>query len=70
MSNELDELMDRDPMELSAQDIDKIISWHRQQRATYEAGGKIAKPAGQKIDLKALGLIKAPVAGTEFKRRI
>lgn len=68
MANEIDELMDRDPMELSAQDIDKIIAWHRQQRATYIAGGKISKPEGQKIDLKSLGLVKAPTE--TFKRRI
>ena len=56
--SELDELMSRDPLSLSAQDIDKIIAAQRQQRARREAGGKTKKatadspPSG--IDLVAL----------------
>jgi hypothetical protein len=56
--SELDELMSRDPLELSAQDIDAIIAYQRQQRARREAGGRTRKPkaeaADSGIDLVAL----------------
>lgn len=61
--SELDELMARDPLELSAQDIDSIIAYQRQQRARKEAGGKTKRatkdgpPSG--IDLVAL-VTRAP----------
>ena len=63
--SELDELMSRDPLELSAQDIDKIIAYQRNQRARKEAGGKTkratkaSEPSG--IDLVAL-VTKKPSA--------
>ncbi len=80
--SELDELMSRDPLELSAQDIDKIIAYQRQQRARLSSGGKTrrAKDDAPKatLDLAARGLLKtapaptpAPTApGTGFRRRI
>jgi|SRR5882724_2941151 len=56
--SELDELMARDPLELSAQDIDKIIAFQRQSRARREAGTKTKKDLGTAatttIDLAAL----------------
>lgn len=67
--SELDELMARDPLELSAQDIDKIIAFQRQARARREGGGKATKAekeaslAGTKAaDLVALvkGIVPAP----------
>ena len=62
LPNDIDTLMDSDPTELSAQDIDKIIAWHRAQRARRAAGEKPSKAAGPvkpKIDLlQALGLKK------------
>lgn len=71
-STDLDELMSRDPLSLSAQDIDAIIAYQRQARARREAGVKpkrgSAEPA-KPLDLVALGLIPAPVK-TTVKRRI
>lgn len=59
--SELDELMARDPLELSAQDIDKIIAFQRAARARREGGAKTKKAdkeaslAGTKaVDLVAL----------------
>ncbi len=57
--SELDELMSRDPLELSAQDIDSIIAYQRQQRAKRETGtnGRAKKPKAEAtgtIDLAAL----------------
>lgn len=66
--SELDELMQRDPLELSAQDIDKIIAFQRQSRARREAGGKTKKDTGAaattSIDLSALvkGIVAASTA--------
>lgn len=78
MSNDLDELMDKDPLSLSSQDIDTIIAYQRNQRAQREAGVKAprgkakglnAEP-GKKLDLAALGLRPTPSAATAIKRRI
>jgi hypothetical protein len=62
MTNEIDRLMDEDPLNLSAQDIDKIIEYYRSTLADWEAGPKAkAKPTkGQRIDLVELGLKKPP----------
>lgn len=69
MSNEIDILMDLDPLEMTVTDIDAIIAYHRKNRANAEAGIKPKKETGpkQKLDLVALGLIKAP---TLIKRRV
>lgn len=71
MANEIDELMDLDPLSLSSQDIDKIIAYHRNRRADLEAGHKPKREIGPKIklDLERLGLKKAPVADP-IKRRV
>lgn len=83
--SELDELISRDPLELSAQDIDKIIAYQRQQRARREAGnGKTKRTKAEPqetvtLDLSKLGLIKAqpapaptsvPAVVSSFKRRM
>jgi len=73
MSNEIDLLMDLDPTEMSAKNIDDIIKWMREQRANFEKGVKPKKAEGPKkvIDLASLGLTKkAPeVAPPPMKRR-
>lgn len=55
--SELDELMSRDPLELSAQDIDKIIAYQRQQRARREAGGGRAKKAKAEVQTSGIDLV-------------
>jgi len=54
MSNDLDELMSRDPLDLSSQDIDQIIQYHRNQRARRASGEKPAKTASAGIDISAI----------------
>ena len=56
--NDIDYLMSLDPLELSKQDIDIIIAYHRNQRALREKGVKPKKDKGPSnaIDLTALGL--------------
>lgn len=62
--SDLDELMSRDPMDMTTDDIDKIIAYHRNIRAQREAGPKgkrgkdLVDMTGQALDLSALGLVK------------
>lgn len=76
--NDLDELMDRNPLELDRTHIDAIIAYHRNLRALKDEGkGKAARRASAgpgpeiKLDLQSLGLSKAPViTNSPLKRRI
>lgn len=72
MANEIDLLMDLDPLEMTSANIDQIIAYHRQNRANAEAGIKPKKDSGPKvkIDLQALGLSAAKAPSAEIKRRI
>jgi hypothetical protein len=59
--NDIDMLMSLDPLEMTKLDIDRVIAYHRNQRAAKEAGGKRSKAKkdtgpSQKLDLEALGL--------------
>ena len=73
---DLDLLMSKDPLEMTAEDIDEIIAYHRRRRATLAAGGKAPRakkaegPAGPKLDLKKLGLVKAPSAAPLTRRKL
>lgn len=54
--NYLDWLMSLDPLELSARNIDDVISYHRRNRSLVDAGVKPKKNEGPKIDLEKIGL--------------
>ena len=62
--SELDELMSRDPLQMTEEDIDQIIAYQRNARAAREApaGGRRRKSDltehdnAKPIDLAALGL--------------
>lgn len=78
--SELDQLISEDPLNLSAQDIDKIIAFQRQARARREAGGRTKKPGADapkvSLDLVKLGLTKTdtttitPPSEGSFRRRL
>lgn len=51
------ELFARDPLELSEQDIDKIIEYNIQKRIENQLTGKPVKKETAPVDLKALGLL-------------
>ena len=64
---DLAELMSRDPLGLSDQDLDAIIFRLRQARSQYKLGSKSAgnpkkttKTKTSQIDLEALGLLGSP----------
>ena len=65
MANEIDFLLNEDPLKLSEQDLDKIIAYQRKAQGMYESGEKMEKKQGPKVDLVALGLVKKD----DFKRR-
>lgn len=52
--SELDELISRDPLELSAQDIDAIIQYQRSQRAKREAGGGRSRKASVEATMSSV----------------
>lgn len=58
MANEIDLLMDLDPLEMTTANIEALIAHHRKNRANSEAGIKPKKERGpeKKIDLLSLGL--------------
>lgn len=81
--SELDELMSRDPLEMTREDINSIIAYQRQARANREGAPKGRKRSDltdmtdKPIDLAALGLIKpkaaapaspSPKPGGSFRR--
>jgi len=71
MANEIDIIMDLDPLSLSKAQLDTLISYHREDRLKKEAagGGRAAKKFSgekKKVDLAALGLLKPAPA---MKRR-
>lgn len=68
--NTIDELMDKDPLLLTEQDLDKIVAYERQQRARFDSGVKPKKAAATpgSVNLaEKLGL--APKA-SPMKRRV
>ena len=69
--NNIDALMDEDPLNLTPANIDAIIAFIREDRARLEGGGKATKETGPKVvvSLADLGLIKPKVA-VQLKRRI
>lgn len=70
MPNEIDELMDLDPLSMTPTDIDKIIAYHRQNRANAEAGIKPKKETGPKAKLEGLldNLLKPKVVSKISRR--
>lgn len=54
----LAELFARDPFDYTKDDIDRIILYYRESRASFNLGGKAA--ASPKIDLGELGLGPTP----------
>lgn len=68
--SDLNDLMDKDPLQLSKQDIDAIIAYHRQHKLNIQAGMKTKKDTGPKITLGSVldHLIKPKTL--DVKRRV
>lgn len=70
--NDIDALMAIDPLELSKQDLDRIIAYQRKQRAAREGGVRTKKPRGEAppaIQLSELLATLPKPAGPGMKRR-
>lgn len=70
MANEIDILMDKDPTDLSAQELDAIILYQRRARSNFESGIKPAKERGPKTSLNSVVQALSNVPKAEpIKRR-
>ena len=72
--NDLDTLMALDPLDLSKQDLDRIIAYQRKQRAMREQGVRPKKfrgevPAAVQLSELLASLPKAPPKPSTMKRR-
>lgn len=73
MSNEIDILMDEDPLGLTKPKIDAIIAYHREYRAKRAEGGPRAKrDTGPKLGLGDLvkGMVGTKPQAPVVKRRL
>lgn len=73
MSNEIDDLMNLDPLGLTkdSPEIDAIIAYHRKNRALVASGVKPKKETGPKLDISAvMNAITGPKAPVEKMRRL
>lgn len=71
--SEIDDLMNLDPLELSSQDIDKIIAYQRKQKQNFELGIKPKKEKGASVSLdNVLSALKvqAPTDAPKIIRRV
>jgi hypothetical protein len=64
--NDLDDFMDMDPTEMSSQDIDKIIAYHRKHRQQMANGPKkrAKKETGPKQNVDVSALLAEIVSGS------
>lgn len=71
MSNEIDDLMSLDPLSMTKDNIDSIITHYRSRRAATERGEKPAKASAPKTSLAQIMDSLAPKpAGEPVKRRV
>ena len=68
--NTIDDLMDRDPLSLTTDDIAAIIAYHRKARASATGERKPKREAGVKIDIyEVFGELMKPAAAAPVIRR-
>jgi hypothetical protein len=69
MSTDLQKLFDTDPLSLTKENIDSIITYYRAARANFNLEGKApAKPKAEKTQVKDINLdelLGGPVSGTK-----
>lgn len=72
MPNDIDSLMDEDPLNLSAQQIDAIIQYERNHQANYVPGARAKKETGPKqaVPSSILDALLKKAPGPAIKRRI
>lgn len=71
MSNEIDTLMSLDPLDLTVDDVSKLVAYQRRMRGLYEAGVKPEKQGLETVKGSALLeklKLKAPPAPLTDRR--
>lgn len=70
--SEIDDLMSRDPLNLTNQDLDKLIEYHREQRRRRASGERPRKPSEPTADISqiAKAIIQQSKPATNLRRRI
>lgn len=58
MASTLDDLMDKDPLQLTKEDITAIVDYQRKARQNWEAGVKPKKEAGPKPSVSLADMMK------------
>jgi hypothetical protein len=56
MSTDLQKLFDTDPLSLTRENIDTIITYYRAARANFNLEGKATKPKAEKTQVKDINL--------------
>lgn len=71
MSNEIDRLMTLDPLDLTVDDVSKLVAYQRRMRGLYEAGVKPEKQGLETVKGSALLeklKLKAPAKPLDDRR--
>jgi len=71
MSNEIDTLMTLDPLDLTVDDVSKLVAYQRRMRGLYEAGAKPEKQGLETVKGSALLeklKLKAPAKPLDDRR--
>lgn len=70
--SDIDDLMTSGRLDLSDQEIEKIVAYHRAARARRAAGEKPAKVSGPTVDISSITkkLISDAKPKTNFTRRV
>lgn len=71
-TNRVDELMSLDPLDMTKEDLDEIVAYHRKNRALGEAGVKAKKETGPKVSLGNLldDILQKPTQTPIARRKI
>lgn len=68
--NDINLLMDKDPLDLANEDIETIIAYHRAQRGAFDQGQQPKKKAEPQVDLSSVMKALAPMAPPMQRRKL
>ena len=68
--NDINTLMDMDPLSLKNSDIETIIAYHRAQRGAFDQGQQPKKKVEPQVDLSSVMKALAPTAPPMKRRKL
>lgn len=68
--NDINTLMDMDPLNLKNEDIETIIAYHRAQRGAFDQGQKPKKKVEARVDLSSVMKALVPTAAPMKRRKL